>query len=214
MISRLLPGYVSCVECRGDDPHASLLPEEIVTLGRAVESRVREFATTRHCARAALGHFGVPPIALLSGPNREPLWPRGFVGSLTHCTGYRGAAVARQGDALSIGIDTDIDEALPPETLSLVTVDAERVWLLRAPVGVHWDRLLFSAKESVYKAWFPLTHTWLDFGDVCVTVDVANGRFRANLLEHAAPVGRGPSRYEGRFLFARGHIFTAIAVHR
>jgi 4'-phosphopantetheinyl transferase EntD len=212
MIEQLLPDYVACAECDGDDASAFLLRGEAAALGRAVASRVREFTTARCCARRALEEFVAPPVALLSGPDREPLWPEGYVGSITHCDGYRGAAVARRRDALSIGIDAEIHEPLPPEILSLVTVDAERAWLSRAPAGVHWDRLIFSAKESVYKAWFPLTHTWLDFGDVCVTVDVAAAGFRASLLDPPQLGGRAPDSFEGRFRFTLRHIFTAIAV--
>ena len=31
--------------------------------------------------------------------------------------------------------------------------------------NISWDRLTFSAKESVYKAWFPTYGKWLDFTD-------------------------------------------------
>src|SRR5262245_21280577 len=121
MIERLLPDYVACAESQGDDSSATLLPEEAPAVGRAIEARIREFTTARSCARRAMARFGVPPRPILSGPRREPLWPDGYVGSITHCDGYRAAAVARQQDALAIGIDAEPHEPLPPEIVALVT---------------------------------------------------------------------------------------------
>src|SRR5689334_18679792 len=149
MIEDLLPAEVASVAVRGDDPSASLLPEEAAQLGRAVEKRVREFTTARTCARRALGKLGLPAAPILRGPNRAPSWPPGVVGSITHCRGYRAAAVALQRDVLTVGIDAEVHEGLPAGVLGQVAVDRERAWLAEAPGGVHWDRLLFSAKESV-----------------------------------------------------------------
>src|SRR5882672_7976907 len=107
MIERLLPPEVIVVSRRDDDPHAAPLPEEEALIDGAVAPRRSEFATTRSCARQALHRLGVPEGPILRGPKREPLWPPGIVGSLTHCTGYRAAAVARASDVLAIGIDAE-----------------------------------------------------------------------------------------------------------
>ncbi len=213
MIARLLPAHIACADFEGDDPSARLLPGEEPALSGAVQSRIGEFTTARSCARRALLQFGVTGVALPSGPNREPLWPQGYVGSITHCEGYRAAAVARREDALSIGIDVELHEPLPSEILSLVTVSTEQAWLARAPEGFYWDRLIFSAKESVYKAWFPLTRAWLDFGDVCITVNAAAGEFSASLSPDSYKSGgRSLDNFAGRFLFTPKHILTAIVV--
>jgi 4'-phosphopantetheinyl transferase EntD len=213
MIEHLLPPYVACVECKGDDPTAELLPAEAAQLGRAVEKRVREYATARTCARRALAALGAAPQALLKGPHREPLWPAGYIGSITHCEGYRGAAVARCREAATLGIDAELHEPLPAGVLAMVTLPAEREWLERAPSGIHWDRLIFSAKESLYKAWFPLTHEWLDFRDACVGICPADGTFHVRLL---VPPPRAFARVgtdlTGYFLVTGCHLLTAIAV--
>jgi 4'-phosphopantetheinyl transferase EntD len=213
MMEDLLPSCVISVECRDDDPHASLLPEECAQLGRAVESRVREFATARWCARRALGQLGLPPTPILRGPDREPLWPSGVVGSITHCSGYRAAAVSVDADVLAVGIDAEVDAKLPADVLERVCVEEEIAWVARAPVGTHWDRVLFSVKESIYKAWFPLTHRWLDFEDVSVTVNPAEGSFRARLLiDPPAIDGRPLVGFAGRFLVGSGLVLTATTV--
>ena len=213
MIARLLPACVASSDFEGNDFSARLLPEEEPVVRGAVQARIDEFTTARSCARRALRQFGVASFALLSGPTREPLWPPGYVGSITHCEGYRAAAVARLQDAKSIGIDAELHEPLPPDVLSLVTTSAERDWLARAPEGRHWDRLIFSAKESIYKAWFPLTSAWLGFEDVCVTVNAVTGEFSARLLpDSRASGGRSLDDFTGRFLFTPKHVLTAVVV--
>jgi hypothetical protein len=92
--------WLSC-EAFDDPPDAVLFPEKEAVISRAVDKRRREFQTVRHCARRALRELGVPPAAVLPGERREPVWPPGVVGSLTHCTGYR----ARRGRSPTRGID-------------------------------------------------------------------------------------------------------------
>lgn len=73
--------------------------------------------------------------------------------------------------------------------------------------------MLFSAKESVYKTWFPMMKRWLGFMDVTVAFDPGRGSFQATLL--AAPLmlnGRNIRCLEGRFFMQSGLILTIIAL--
>jgi 4'-phosphopantetheinyl transferase EntD len=193
MIERILPGQVAAVEAFGDDPAAELFPQELAAVARATESRRREFATGRACARAALARLGYPAVAVPRGPRGDPVWPEGLVGSITHCAGYRAAAVALADDVLSLGIDAEPDEALPdPGMLELIALAEERARLgelAAALPGTGWDRLLFSAKESVYKAWFPLARRWLGFESAHVSIDQDQGAFTARVVGAAPPGG-------------------------
>ena len=103
MIELILPGQVAAVEAFGDDPAAELFPQEWAAIARATESRRREFATGRACARAAMARLGLPAVAVLPGPRGAPQWPEGVAGSITHCAGYRAAAVALTRDVVSLG---------------------------------------------------------------------------------------------------------------
>lgn len=219
MIEKILPAGVECAEAFGDDEDVVLFPEEDALLGRAVEKRRREFTTARGCARRALAALGVPPAPILSGEHGTPRWPPGNVGSITHCPGYRGAAVARSSDVLTIGIDAEPDDVLPDGVLDAVSGPGERARLRElsaAAPGPCWDRLLFSAKESVYKAWFPLTRRWLGFEDAEISFDiaeVASGTFDARLLVGDVNVGGSPlSGFSGRWLACDGLLLTAIVV--
>src|SRR5213592_4895962 len=139
MIEELLPNQVASAAVQGDDPSAYLYPDEAAQLGLAVERRVQEFATGRACARRALSKLGAPAISILSGANREPLWPHGVVGSITHCLGYRAAAVAWQLDVLTVGIDAEFHEPLPTGVLEHIAVDSEWAWLRQGHPRLHRD---------------------------------------------------------------------------
>jgi len=168
MIEEILPQGAVAVEAREDAIGAKLFPEEELVIDRAVEKRRREFTTARVCARAALQGLGYPAAPILNGERGEPLWPEGVVGSITHCQGYRACAVARSSEIVTLGIDAEPHEALPDGLLGDIARPEERPWLRRHEAelpDVHWDRLLFSAKESVYKEWFPLAKRWLGFED-------------------------------------------------
>jgi len=218
VIDEVLPGGVATAEAWADPPDAWLFPAEEALLARAVDKRRREFTTVRHCARAALGQLGVPPAPILPGERGAPQWPAGVVGSMTHCAGYRAAAVARAGDLLAIGIDAEPDEPLPAGVAEAVALAGELAALARLRAErptLNWDRLLFSAKESVYKAWFPLTHRWLDFAEARVDVDPAGGTFTAHLLVPPPTVaGRPLAAFTGRWLARDGLVVTAITVAR
>ncbi|WP_240796430.1 4'-phosphopantetheinyl transferase superfamily protein [Streptomyces sp. RFCAC02] len=212
-LARLVGAPAETAETFGDPPgEPDLFPAEAAAVARAVPKRRAEYATVRACARTALARLGAPRVPLLPGERGAPGWPPGFVGSMTHCAGYRGAAVARAADLAGIGIDAEPADPLPdPGILPLISLPEERAMLTelaaRRP-GVAWDRLLFSAKESVYKAWFPLTRRWLDFGEAGITIDPDTGTFTARLLPEDAPLRTFP----GRWTAGGGLLLTAVVL--
>jgi 4'-phosphopantetheinyl transferase EntD len=221
VIEKILPGAVACAEAFDDPPDAVLYPQEEAVISRAVEKRRREFRTVRHCARQAMRELGLPPAAVLPGEHREPLWPPGVVGSMTHCAGYRAAVVAHSRDLLTVGIDAEPHQQLPPDVLVAITLADEQIRIaeLAAAHGAsHWDRILFCAKETVYKAWFPLTQRWLGFRDAAVTIDPAardpaEGTFSARLLVRGPTVaGHVLTKFDGRWLISDSLVITAIAI--
>ncbi|KUL47439.1 4'-phosphopantetheinyl transferase [Streptomyces sp. NRRL F-4489] len=219
MIEKLLPAPIATAESFTDDPVEEMYPEEFALVERAVPHRQREFGTVRNCARRALASFGIAPAPILPGPGRAPRWPDGIAGAMTHCTGYRGAAVARTTDIRSLGVDAEphapIDD---PGVLGLVTLPEERAQLTRLAAHqpeICWDRLVFSAKESVYKAWYPLTGRWLGFEDAHLTLDPTDATFTARLLVPGPTLsGRPLTTFTGRWLIGSGLVMTAVVVAR
>ncbi|MCT9930189.1 4'-phosphopantetheinyl transferase superfamily protein [Planotetraspora sp. A-T 1434] len=211
MIEKILPSWVVTAEEFGDVPDATLFPEEEELIANAVAVRRGEFVTGRHCARRALARLGVSPGPIPRGERGAPLWPPGTIGSITHCAGYRAAAVAAERDAATLGIDAEPHGPLPSGVLEAIARPEEIValrLLQNAEPGVCWDRILFSAKESVYKAWFPVTGRWLEFSEASVDIGTS-GRFTARLLVTDARMGT--DLLAGRWLVADGLLATAIA---
>jgi 4'-phosphopantetheinyl transferase EntD len=215
MLSAILPVGIACAEAVGDFPETVLFPEELEAIDRAVLKRRREFAAGRALARAALARLGIAPTALPRSASREPQWPPGIVGSITHCEGYCAAAVARARCVASIGIDAEPHAHLPAGVLDRVTMPDERPWIAaRMGDAICWDRLLFSAKESLFKAWFPLERQWLDFTDASIEFETGRLAFRASL--HRPPPGTrvDSGEFVGRFLVRDGHVLTCVTVSR
>jgi 4'-phosphopantetheinyl transferase EntD len=221
VIEELLPDTVVAVETYGDDATTPLFPEEAAVVARSAAKRRREFAGVRSCARRAMEKLGVPRQPILPGDSGAPRWPEGLVGSMTHCDGYRAAALARATDLVCLGIDAEVHEPLPEGVLAYAALPTEAERLRRLAEErpeVHWDRLLFSAKESVYKAWFPLAGKWLDFteADIELFVDPGErlgGGLSAELLVPGPMVGgRRLGRFEGRWTVGRGLLATAVVV--
>ena len=218
-----MPADAASADAFDDAAPVELFPEELALLTRAVDKRRREFTTVRGCARRALAGLGLPPTPLLPGRRNAPRWPEGVVGSMTHCSGYRAAAVARSSGLASIGIDAEPALPLPDGVLESIALPAELARARQRPAGgpTHPDRLLFSAKEAVYKAWYPMVRTELDFHDAELTFVTGNatspgqrgcsGTFEARILGPLRAPG-AVTTMSGRWMDRDGLLVTAVTV--
>lgn len=218
-LRRLLPSSVA-VDCRSDNDRTegAIEPTAEMTVN-AGSARIAEFRTGRGCARRALDQLGEPQTDIPIGSGGQPLWPPGFVGSLSHCAGLRAAAVARLHTVRSIGIDVELNRPLLPIVVATITRDGEasmiRDLALRNP-AVAWSAVLWSAKESIFKAWYPLTEQWRDYTKCAVTIRLANGSFRGRMIEATGRVTAAdiPLVFSGRWTTVGAHILTAVVVRQ
>jgi 4'-phosphopantetheinyl transferase EntD len=219
LIESILPRGVVAAELFEDPPGLTPHPLEAPLVAKAVDKRKREFTSARHCARVAMQKLGVDPAPVMRGKSGAPQWPKGVVGSLTHCDGYRGAVLGHAMAVRSVGIDAEPHDRLPDGVLDAVSVQQERDWLSTAGSDLHWDRLLFCAKEATYKAWEPLTGRWLGFEDAHITFERTGtagemtGTFHSRLLVPGGTLTGPPlASFDGRWMVSEGLIVTAIAV--
>ena len=143
----------------GDD--RALLPEEAVASGSAKgrqASGAARIVARELLARAGYGRCGIPKL-----PSGAPIWPTEMVGSLGHDSDVAVAAVAPRREFSNIGIDIEPAEALPFDFLKIIATPSERSILTTYSYG---GRLLFAAKEAVYKAVAALDHVFLNHQDV------------------------------------------------
>lgn len=212
MLDDLLPAGVSA-SVRTRDVDGPLSADEARIVRNAIETRRREFTTARMCAREALEALGFHPVQILQDERRAPIWPDGVVGSITHCTGFRAAAVARSTAVRSLGIDAEPRSPLPDGVADLVLTSAERT-TLRAATEVlpeEVERLIFVIKESIYKAWYPLTKSWLGFQDVSVTV-AADGTASARRHTASDEPTAVPREFHSRWKISQGLIIASTVI--
>ncbi|MER7850155.1 4'-phosphopantetheinyl transferase superfamily protein [Kitasatospora sp. NPDC096077] len=204
-VGTLLPADVNCAEAFGPPPTGALIGPEVAHIQGRSPRRQRQFTAARVLARSALAELDVPARPLLPGRGGAPGWPDGTTGSITHCDGYTACAATRTIRYAALGIDAEPQQPLPHGTLHLTASAAEHRRLARLPQGtVPWDRLLFSAKEATYKAFYPLTHTWTALASITVTLRL-DGTFTAR-----HPLN--PQPRQGRWTTRQGILVTALVL--
>lgn len=208
----------------------NLWPAEAEASATYAPRRRAEYASVRDCAREALRREGIAPAAIVKGHRGAPMFPPDVVGAMTHTDGLRGAAIARQERFRSLGVDAEPHEGLPPGVLDAVSLPPERDWVRAVLAGepeLRVDKLLFSAKEATYKAWFPLTRRWLGFEDAELTFDTddvartsagirARGTFASRILIAPDVIDGGAplQMLNGRWAIDSGFVVAAIAVEQ
>lgn len=161
------------------------------SVARSVPKRQAEFLFGRLAARMALSDLALPPdIEIGIGPSREPLWPDGVIGSITHSGRYVGAVAMRRGLQQGVGIDIEgVVEGKTREALLATVLDPAEAAVLKACACSEWsyDALitaLFSAKESLFKAAFGAVGRYFGFEAArCTGWDRERGRLRMTLTE-------------------------------
>lgn len=212
MIAELLPPgvAVAVAVAVAADWEAELIGPEAGAVADAVAARQREFRAGRSCARRALASLGLPAVAIPSGDHREPIWPDGVRGSITHDDDFCAAVVAPEGVVASLGIDAAANHPLPAPIAGRIGAVGDLLDELGE--GVDPVALAFSAKEAFYKAWYPLTGRWLDFEEVAVRASWRPGRpgelgFEVG-ADHAT--GRQLPTFRGRWAADADRVVTVV----
>jgi 4'-phosphopantetheinyl transferase EntD len=185
---------------------------EVNAISGASARRKREFLVGRVLARKLLTEFDVVDHDLLIGADRAPEWPTGLLGSITHSDRICGVVVAEPGPELQgIGLDVEPAEALEEDLWGLLCTRRERDWLAGLPAKERglMARLMFSAKEAVYKCQYRVTRRFLEFEDVELDVDPESGSFTAKLL---APGMKGDVRPRGGWRVSEGFLVSLATV--
>ncbi len=205
-LRNLVPAGVAVAATELRQVQRSLTASEGPATASMAPRRLLEFTAGRTCAHKALALLGIPSSGVPIGPQREPLWPSGVVGSISHSSDLAVAAVAPITVLHAIGIDIEPALPLDSDLLSSICRPAELARLRSGPDTALRAKLVFSAKESVYKCLWPSTRQFLEFSDVEIVLGDSDENFRV--------VGWGPLRevpcasLTGRITVAAGHIIT------
>ncbi|HEV8549891.1 MAG TPA: 4'-phosphopantetheinyl transferase superfamily protein [Polyangiaceae bacterium] len=212
LVAGIFPDDIAVVWDEIGDVTAELRADEAAFVAAAVPKRQREFARGRVCARRALASLGVAAGSVLVGARREPLWPAGVVGSITHDDTLCLVALGRVETYGSIGIDIEPDAPLEPNVAARIwspaEADASHAAGLDPALGA---RLAFCAKEAFYKCQFPLTRTFLGFVDAAVTLEPERFEVTLRVAAGALPPG---TRFRGHWRRGAGKLFAALVLPR
>lgn len=164
----------------------------------AVVKRKSEFIAGRYCAHQSLGRWAAPDSIIGIGEGRSPVWPSGIVGSISHCHAYALAVTARTDDLFAIGLD--VEDLVSEETrnnIQKAVVNQNEMFLLtESPRADIVFTLIFSMKESFFKAAYPHVKFYFDFPAISLTrIDWERGTV---LFEVNQPLGT---------LFTAGSVF-------
>jgi 4'-phosphopantetheinyl transferase EntD len=155
-----------------------LLSEELICLQDSTLEVRRASGAARIVARELLSRLGMPVCAIPKTASGFPIWPKDLVGSIAHDCDIAIVAIARANEIVSLGVDVESPDSMHVELSKLVATNAERRQIGNNP---FLTGLLFTAKEAVYKAVYPLDMIFLDFSDIEVDLTarraiVRNGR--------------------------------------
>ncbi len=177
MFNSPFPEFIS-FNCRQNPPDEDfrLFPEEqAIADSFSSQKRRTEFILGRICAHSALSRFGLESVPILRNPEtREPCWPDSVCGSITHSGEFAAVAVGLKKEIKGIGIDLEsFSRSVDYKIRRHVCVDSELEWLDSLPIkqANRALRIIFSAKESIFKCFYPITGTFLNFRDAAVTVN-------------------------------------------
>jgi 4'-phosphopantetheinyl transferase EntD len=211
---QLFPSGVATAYADGSETPPRLPPEESAAVANAVESRQKEFALGRWCARRALRQLHVIAETIPIGPDRAPRWPSEVVGSITHCKGFVGAVVAPTQRLRSIGFDAERGDALEQDLVSSICTAREIAWLAARAVApfLDWPKIIFSAKEAVHKCVAPVSGIMLDFLDVTLTIDALAMTFVVDEARPGSSQGVDLAGVRGRIAHDERFVFTCAFI--
>ena len=216
-LEALFPPGVVAAQLQGAAPVGRLTESEAHAVSHCAPKRIGDFTAGRLCARRALEAFGGRDFPLLPAADRQPQWPAGYVGSITHTEGYSAAVVGRRAQFRSLGVDAETIAAVHTELWPRILGEAERRQLAQFQAPQDRKRtaaLIFAAKEAFYKCQFALTAEWLEFEDLHIeSQDFGRdtGRFSVRPCR-ALRLGHAGALMQGRFRVHAAYVSCGIAL--
>jgi len=193
----------------------SLYPEENEVVQNAVQKRRNEFHSSRQCAREALKALGFPLMAILKDEDRKPIWPDKVVGAITHSGEICAAAVALKEELAGVGVDIEqvgrMKSEIQERVLNPEEIQRKESSELDSQI---YATVIYSAKESLFKALYPMNHHWFGFEDASLELDTETGSFKASLC-HSVSAGLQieTTLFSGSYLLYEQWVCTGLEIH-
>jgi 4'-phosphopantetheinyl transferase EntD len=176
LLAQLAPDASGVAACRVDESLVDQLDDEERELVRSARPvRRAEFAAGRACAHRALATIGADVRSIGRGPRRQPAWPPGVTGSITHADGLAASMATPVSESVAaVGLDVEHVDSIDPELWPQVLTPDERA-ACEAATDAGAAAAVFSAKEATFKAVYPLLGVEIDFLDAQAQLGLENG---------------------------------------
>ncbi len=191
--------------------HQITVPE---TLKKAVPKRQAEFIAGRTLANVALGKLGFPQTHIPIGKHRSPVWPIGAIGSISHNASFAVACAKFKGNKSAIGIDIEtlFTEPQAIEVQALICHKEDFKWFNNSSLSyMELMTLIFSVKESLFKAVYPYVQMYLEFQDAkLVDLNIETSKGCLELMVKNS--NNTAMYYEFEYSWVDNNIITFISV--
>ena len=199
------------------DQYYKLLPEEnAIAESFGSKKRRNEFILGRKCAHKALSRFGLESEPILRNfETREACWPNSVWGSISHSAGFAAAAVGLKKEINGIGIDLEgFSRSLDIKISRHVCVASELEWLesLKTKEAHRALRIIFSAKESIFKCLYPRTKTYFSFKDAVVSINGEEKKFSFYILKSIPGIIKQDFPQHGRYSEIDKMLLTSVYI--
>ncbi len=214
VINTLIPDNIACEFTNENISLSEVYPAERQIIQNASKKRIQQFLAGRNCAHLAIKKLNFnnqQPI--LIGNNREPVWPSGLTGSITHINGYSVAVIASTKEISGIGIDIELNSKLNNNIIPNIQTNSEIIRngeLSLSDRILCINKLIFSAKESVFKFIYPFVLKYIKFKDVEIILDVETKTFKIFFLNLELSSTFKNSVLIGKFEVNQKYIATAV----
>lgn len=217
MFSTPFPEHIKfcCLESATSSSYPIFKEEEFCIQSVTVEHRRTEFLLGRACAHQALADFHLAHLPILRNENRAPIWPESIVGSISHTENWAVAAVGQRSHVKGIGIDIEnLQRSVNLRIQRHICVPQEKEWLAQFPPDQLevFLKIIFSAKESIFKCFHPLTGVYLDFRDAQVVLNDNSSDFEFTLLKTCGSDFPEGFQYKGTYQIVQNMVLTSIWV--
>ena len=177
--------------------------------------RKNEFLLGRLCAsKAHQIRSGEELLSLPINLNRSPEWPTEVIGSITHNQYWVGAAVSESKSLLGIGIDFEV-LGRTKMALGRYIRSTEDLKTHQSLNECELLTIIFSAKESLYKALYPTAKCYFGFDAAAVReINLSSGIFKIDLISEIAPLlgPTGKFHFEGRLKIIGKNCLTVLEI--
>ena len=218
MFSSPFPNFISFYY-RQNSPKQDfkLLPEEqAIAESFGSQKRRAEFTMGRIYAHGALSRFGLESEPILRKlETREPAWPDSVWGSITHSAGFAAVAVGLKKEIKGVGIDLEsFSRSVDFKISRHVCVNSELEWLESLPIkqAIRALRIIFSAKESIFKCLYPSTKTYLSFKDAAVAVNETEKNFSFIIFKSFPGIIQQGFPHQGRYSEIDKMLLTSVYI--